>query len=327
MERRIGILGCKHTTLDLIRALRRAGVPLQQVITLPPALGRRHQVAGYLDLRDELDRLAIPWTHATDYALNAEADRRALPRLGLDLLLVMGWQRLVPEWFLDCLPLGAWGMHGSCRPLPHGRGRSPLNWSIITGQDTFYTHLFRYLPGVDDGPVAGQIVFDINPYDTALTLHKKNQIAMIRLVLEKLPAILAGRVEPTPQPAEPPSYWPKRNPEDGIIFWEDPANVICRLVRAVSRPFPGAFCFLDDDPGRKLTIWQAQPFDRRLTWPDAAPGEIVAVFHDATFVVRCGDATVLVTESEGVRLTDEDLGRRLGSAGIKRKVWPNLPPL
>jgi len=324
-RRKVGIAGCKHTTLELIRALGRYGIALDHCITIDPERARGHEVSGYLDLRPHLEDLEIPWTLAETYSLKADGDQCRISALGLDLLLVMGWQRLIPAWLLENLPLGAFGMHGSSKPLPHGRGRSPLNWSIITGRDTFHTHLIRYTPEVDAGPIVGRVRFDINPHDTALTLHKKNQIAMVRLLVEEWPNLISGRLRTTPQPAEDASYWPRRRPEDGLIDWEASAEDVCRLVRGVTRPFPGAFAYLDDDASKKVMIWQAQPFDRQLDYPQALPGEITEVFDDGTFVARCGESTVLVTESAGHEFGLQDVGRRLGRAGVPCKEWPTLP--
>jgi hypothetical protein len=96
-------------------------------------------------------------------------------------------------------------------------------------------------------------------------------------------------------------------------------------VRGVTRPFPGAITFVSDDPSRKLTIWRAIPFGPRLDWPQAAPGEILAVFEGGHFLVRTGDSALLVLETEGAVLRPGDEGVRLGHLGRPRRVWENLP--
>lgn len=325
MGKRVAVVGCKHTTLELIVGLERQGFSVDHVITLDPESGAANQVAGYLDLRPFLATKGIPHTYARHYGMKNEEDRREILALGLDMLLVMGWQRLIPAWLLDSLSVGAFGMHGSSRPLPYGRGRSPMNWSLIQNRDRFYTHLFRYRPGIDDGDIVAVQIFDINPFDTCLTLHYKNTLSMIRLAGQSLPALLRGDAAFTPQAAEPATYYPKRTAADGLIYWTDSTLEIYNLVRAVTRPFPGAFAYLDDDPEKKLILWRAIPFDSRLDWPEAQPGEIVAVFLDGQFVVKTGDATLLVEKHEPATLTPADTGRRLGTLGTPRKVWENLP--
>ena len=325
IEKKVMVAGCKHTTKDLILGLAQHGFHVDHCLTITPEKAADQQVAGYMDLRPFLDERGIPFTVAQRYDLQSDEDREALLKLGADILLVMGWQRLIPDWFLESLSIGAFGMHGSSKPLPHGRGRSPMNWSLIQGKTEFYTHLFQYLPGVDDGPIAGVQTFDITPHDDCHTLHFKNTVAMIKLCAAHLPALIDGTAALEPQPTEDATYYPKRSAEDGLIFWTDTAQDICNLVRAVTRPFPGAFSFLDDDPDRKLMIWRAIPFDTKLQWPDAAPGGIVQVFYDGSFIVRTGDCTVLVQDSEGHTFIHTDTGRLLGPAGISRKIWDDLP--
>lgn len=324
-ERRVGVVGCKHTTQDLILGLRRHGYDVDHCITIAPGKAEEQQVAGYLDLAPFLADLGVPCTVASTYALTRATDKERLLALELDAVLVMGWQRLIPDWFLASLSIGAFGMHGSSKPLPHGRGRSPMNWSLIQGKDRFYTHLFRYAPGVDDGPIVGVQTFDINPYDTCLTLHHKNTIAMVRLCAQHLPALLDGSAHPTPQPAAAASYYPKRSADDGLIYWQDTTAQIHNLVRAVTMPFPGAFAYLDNDVERPVRIWRAQPFDTQLTYGSARPGEIVEVFSDGAFVVRTGDGSLLVTETDAAAITGQDLGRILGTAETPRTHWDNLP--
>lgn len=323
--KRVAVVGCKHTTLELILGLECQGFQIDHVITISPDKGVEQQVAGYLDLRQRLSEKGIPYTLAHKYSLKSVEDECAMQNLKLDILLVMGWQRLIPDWFLGSLSIGAFGMHGSSRPLPYGRGRSPMNWSLIQNKDRFYTHLFRYRPGVDDGDIVAVQIFDITPFDDCLTLHYKNTLSMIRLAGQALPSLLAGTATFTPQSPDVPTYYPKRSEEDGLIYWTDSTLEIYNLIRAVTRPFPGAFSYLDNDPGKLVKIWRAIPFDRNLQWPELPPGTVVAVFVGGDFLIRTGDSTLLVQDYEGERLTEADISRRFGDLGKPRKVWDNLP--
>jgi len=182
--KRIAVLGCKHTTKELILGLLRNGITVEHCVTISPETGAEQKVAGYEDLTLFLDEEKISYTVVSSYSLKDPQEQETLLSLHLDLLLVMGWQRLIPEWWLNTLSIGAFGMHRSSAPLPHGRGRSPMNWSLIQGKTQFYTHLFKYQVGVDDGPIVGKQLFDITPYDTCLTLHfKKNQDILINLLI------------------------------------------------------------------------------------------------------------------------------------------------
>lgn len=321
---KICVVGCKHTTRDFMAGLIRRGIKPDMCLTIDEEEGSRQKVAGYYDVVPFCEEHDIPVTTAKVYSLKQELDGD-LAKKGIAILLVIGWQRLIPDWMLNALSVGAFGMHGSNKPLPHGRGRSPMNWSVIQGRTMFFTHLFKYLPGVDDGPIAGCQTFEITPHDTCLTLHHKNLLAMLALCERVLPCLLDGTHALTRQPKEGVCHYPKRSAEDGLIHWELSSGDIYNLIRAVTKPFPGAFTYLDDNERGKLVIWRAIPFDSHLLFPKAAPGEIVEVFYDGTFIVRTGDTSLLVQEYEGPEVTEAHLGLRLTALGQPRRIWENLP--
>jgi methionyl-tRNA formyltransferase len=293
---KIAFIGSKQTTFECMRQFVRDGFRIDLLVTLTPEKGARHEVAGYADLRPFARDHGIPVAHPTTYSLQSDEDRLLLLRQKVDCLLVIGWQRLIPEWWLKELSLGAFGMHGSPEPLPRGRGRSPMNWSLLQGKTSFMTHLFKYDPGVDSGAVVGMQKFEITPWDDCDTLHMKNRIAMNRLLKQHLPALLAGTAILTPQPTDvAPTYFAKRTAEDGRIVWAD--MDMARLhnhIRCQTRPFPGAFSFLEGSPER-FYFWRAHPFDSHLLFYDARPGTVVEAFSDRSFLVAVWDGSVRVS--------------------------------
>ncbi len=278
----------------------------------------------------------IPCHEARSYTLTDPADSAYFGQQRFDLLCVLGWERLVPAAILATLGKFACGMHGSAFGLPRGRGRSPMNWSIITGQNRFITYLFRYTPGMDDGDILGSRVFEINAHDTIETLHQKNRIAMLQVLGECLAKIATGEAVFMPQPPGEPSYYPKRIAEDGLIDWRDSTRAIHRLIRAVAPPYPGAFAYLD---GRRIGVQAAQPFDAALFASSVAPGTIVDVsVAGGSFVVKTADGSLLVTQFDGVAAVELGPGSRLTGAtarpdfaarygkDIPRSQWEIVPP-
>lgn len=182
-----------------------------------------------------------------------------------------------------------------------------MNWSIIEGRERFITNLFKYNEDMDAGKIVGTQYFDVFPWDDIRTLQHKNATAQVQLLLEHLPDLLSGTAELTPQPEDvDPTYYPKRVPSDGVIDWCEDTDRLFRLVRAVAKPYPGAFTFSENN--EKVFIWKAQPFDTRITFDDEEPGTIVANHFDGTFVVRTGDASLFVSEWEATENWTPDKG-------------------
>ena len=324
IKKTVCIFGCKYTTLELIKRLIKNKFQVDYCITITPEKAIEQKVAGYIDLEPFLQEYKIPVKRVSKYNLDSKEDKEILKSLHIDIIFCMGWQRLIPEWLLNNLSVGAFGMHGSNKPLPHGRGRSPLNWSLIQNKKIFFTHLFQYLPGVDDGPIIGCLKFDINPWDDCNTLHLKNLLAMSKLCEKHLPDLLENKVNSIPQNKIEPSYFPKRSMEDGIIFWEDSMIDIYNLIRAVTKPFPGAFSFINNDKEKKIIIWNAIPFDTRLEWENKTYGEILEIFNDGTFIVMCADGVVLIKEYTYENKSELIEGNILGSSDYIHKIY-NLP--
>lgn len=293
--KRIGVIGTQSSTMNCIEGLIRGGYTINHLITVMPQL--KEGIADYQDLSTFTEKKEIPFTRVATYAMKDKETRERLAGVNLDVIVVVGWQRLIPEWLLDKTPLGVYGMHGSSMPLPKGRGRSPMNWSILEQKDRFYTYLFRYDSGVDSGDIVDLQRFDICPWDTIQSLQHKNTVSQYLLLLKNLPAILNGKIHPIPQDKSvKPSYYPKRTPEDGSIDWKNwAARDIYALIRAVTKPYPGAYTMMNDE---RIMIWRAAPFDSSIKFTNARPGEIVEVFTDGTFIVQCFVDSLLILEYE-----------------------------
>lgn len=292
--RSIAVAGNQSTTSDLTRALLDAGYEISYLISVGPE--KKHMIADYVDLTVFAREHGIELIRPVKYGMQDEGTKSRFEGRQIDLLIVVGWQRLIPEWLLDRLSIGAFGMHGSAEPLPRGRGRSPMVWSIIEGRDRFLTNLFRYDPGVDSGSIVATQRFDICAWDTIQSLQHKNALAQERLLLRHLPELLTRSAKYTPQPTDvQPTYYPKRVPDHGVLDWSDRTERIDHLVRAVTRPYPGAFTFEDE---ARIFIWRGQPFDQHLRFDEHAPGTVVAVFSDRTFLVKTGDQAFYVTDWE-----------------------------
>ncbi len=291
---RVGLAGSKDTTGLVIDYLLRDGWPLAAVLTLTPERAAVAQVSGYQDYREWALPEGVAVVHPKRYALDGAGDRERCLGLGLDLLLVIGWQRLIPDWWLERLAVGAFGMHGSAEPLPSGRGRSPLNWSLIQGREQFTTNLFRYQPGIDDGDVLDDKTFAIDGRDTGGSLQLKNTYAMIQLLARHKAALLANRLELRPQGDGEASYYPKRRPEDGEIQWRLPATQVDRLVRAVTRPFPGAFTWQGE---QRINIWEGLPLEEDAD--GCEPGRVIARLADGGFLVATGRGFYWVRDFDG----------------------------
>ncbi|HEV2171358.1 MAG TPA: hypothetical protein VGR40_10440, partial [Candidatus Binatus sp.] len=89
------------------------------------------------------------------------------------------------------------------------------------------------------------------------------------------------------------SYFGRRRPDDGRIDWRWPARRIFNLVRAVTHPYPGAFCFVG---GRKLMIWETRVGSESGSC--GAPGQVFRDKPGDAIEVAAGEGSVIVTVAQ-----------------------------
>ncbi len=289
---KIVMCGSHYAGEPVIRGLLEEGIRFDYFVCLTPDQGERYNISGYYDYRMLAEQHDIPVYHPQSYSLNDEKDKEFFVENSFDVLIQGGWQRLFPEDILSTLRIGAIGGHGSSDFLPKGRGRSPLNWSLIEGKTRFINQLFIIKPGVDNGDVFDYQDFDITESDDIETLYMKISITTRDMLRRSLPLLLQETARLEPQLGVP-SYYKKRNPEDGEIDWENmDVQSIYNLVRALTKPYPGAF---GDIEGRRFRIWRCRVFDTRLMYRNARYGSIVESFGDK-IIIKCRGGLLLLDQ-------------------------------
>ncbi|MDR2503078.1 MAG: bifunctional UDP-4-amino-4-deoxy-L-arabinose formyltransferase/UDP-glucuronic acid oxidase ArnA [Deltaproteobacteria bacterium] len=176
--------------------------------------------------------------------------------LAPDALFSFYYRKLLREPLLSLAPLGAFNLHGSL--LPRYRGRCPINWAIINGEKETGLTLHFMTSRPDAGDIVGQTRLPIDPLDTARSVSEKLTAAVPELLRPLLAPIAEGRPPRTPQDEGQATYFGGRTPEDGRMDWAGPAAGLENLVRALTRPWPGAFTHIG---GRKVLVWEASARD------------------------------------------------------------------
>ena len=185
-------------------------------------------------------------------------------------------------------------MHGSSMDLPLGRGRSPMNWSILEGRKCYYANLFKYDTGADSGNILDTFKFNINDNDTGETMHFKQTLAMRRMIENNFDDLIGNTITLKKQKDVTPTYYPKRNPSDSLIDWNMNINDLDRFIRAVTRPFNGAYCYTSES---KVIIYNSQILDTLdFGYEQEENGKIVEVFPNKKFLVKCSGGLLLVND-------------------------------
>ena len=81
------------------------------------------------------------------------------------------------------------------------------------------------------------------------------------MFVENYSLIVNEKIKLTKQDSTKATYLPKRNPENGGIVWSQSSNDIINLIRALNKPYPGAFSYLN---GIKVIFCKAHVFDKKI---------------------------------------------------------------
>jgi len=247
---RFGFVTCVRLGLSCMEEIHGAGGRLDFALTLHDDLAPTKSGRAWLDAF--CAREGVPLVKVRH--VNDPDALAALAQAELDWLFIIGWSQIAGPEVLGSVRRGALGMHPTL--LPEGRGQAAIPWAILKGLPETGVSLFQLDAGVDTGPILAQVRIPLAPRETAGTLYEKVDQAHRRLIREAWPGLASGRLQGVPQDPDQGSRWPKRRPEDGRLSLEWTVEEADRLVRAVTRPYPGAF--LDQGEAR-LRIWDGRP--------------------------------------------------------------------
>lgn len=212
-------------------------------------------------------------------------------RAPVDLLFAVNWRYHVKKTIYGRPRLGSFVFHDSL--LPSYRGFSPTVWAIINGEPATGASLIEMSERVDSGAIVDQRVVQISADETITDVMGRVTAAYLDLLDHNLPDLLAGRAPRTPQEDARATYGCKRLPEDDRIDWSAPTRRIHDLIRAVTRPYPGAFTFFR---GQRLTVWAAKTLPEERRYVGRVPGRVVEVRKGEGVLVLTGDGCLLLTQ-------------------------------
>lgn len=169
-----------------------------------------------------------------------------------DFLLSINYLYLIETNLIERPSKMAINIHGGL--LPKYRGRAPHIWALINGETECGVTVHKMALGCDTGDIILQESIEINSDTTGGELLKIFEEKYPRMILESVELILRN-ASLKKQDESQASYYGKRTPEDGEVDWTWENFRIKNWIRALTRPYPGAFTFMDN---KKLFIWKVE---------------------------------------------------------------------
>lgn len=190
-------------------------------------------------------------------SINTPEGVAQLRELRPDLLVVAAYGQILSKDVLAVPTRGAINVHASL--LPKYRGAAPVAYAILNGETQTGVTIIKITPGLDSGDMILQDATDILPDDTTGTLEARLAELGAKLAVEAVRKYrVGGPVEGVKQNPALVTKAPKIRKEFGLIDWSEPADYICRFVRAM-QPWPTAYTFLHrpDKPPMRVIVSKA----------------------------------------------------------------------
>jgi methionyl-tRNA formyltransferase len=300
---RILFMGTPEFAKINLSALYESGEEIVGVVTTPDKAKGRGMVLTPSDVKKyALEKNLDIYQPQT---LKDGAFEETLKALDPELIVVVAYGRILPEYVLNYPKYGCINAHASI--LPKYRGAAPIQRAIIDGERETGVSVMRMDAGLDTGDVILVEKVQIEQNDNFEAVHDKLAIAGSTALLKAVELIESGKATYTKQ-SEQFTYAEKILKSDCLIDFTKNAQCVHNQIRGLS-PIPLAYTKMPDS--KLLKVVKAELCDIKAS---SVAGEVISL--DGGIVVSCGSGTVklleVVPEGKG-RMKASDLinGRKI----------------
>ena len=291
-------MGTPDFAEESLRALVGAGYNVTAVFTKPDMpVGRKH-ILTPPEVKVAAEELGIKVYQPN--SLKNDESYQILKELNPDLIVVVAYGKLLPKNILDLPKYGCINVHASL--LPKYRGASPIQWSIVCGEEETGVSTMLLDEGMDTGDILLSSAVKIGERETAEELWNRLMVLGGELLVKTVEGLENESIEPIPQNEAEATYAPIIKKTDGMIDWSKSAFEIDCKIRGL-HAWPVAYTKTDN---KMLKIFSAEiindvkePFGKVLS-------------GDKKLIVACGEGALKITELQlegSKRMKTEDFLR------------------
>ena len=279
------------------------GTPDFAVPSLQMLIDSRHEVVGVLTQPDKpqgrrqiltpppVKTLALAHdlpVHQPETLKNG-AIQSILDETRPDLIIVVAYGKILPEYVLHYPRLGCVNVHGSL--LPRWRGAAPIQWSVIAGDKYAGVTTMKMAKGLDTGNILLAEQTEIGARETAGELFDRLSVLGAQLLEKTVGQLEIADSDGVPQDEAQACYASMLDKEMAVIDWTRAARELDCLIRGLN-PWPVALTSLE---GARMKVYAAQP-EQGV----GAPGEVLVADAKNGLLVACGTDALRITELQMV---------------------------
>jgi len=291
-------MGTPDFAVPTLELLYNSGQQILAVVTRPDRPKGRHLRLQAPPVKIFALEKNLPVFQPT--GLSDQSFKGSLLNLGAEVIVVVAYGKIIPQWILTMPPYGCINIHASL--LPKYRGAAPIQRALMNGCAQTGVTTMLLDEGMDTGDILLQSKIQIGSDDTAGVLGEKLAQAGAGLLLETLEGLAKDRISPHKQDENSASYAPKIEKGEALLEWSKPASQLKDLIRALN-PHPGAYTFFQ---GKRLKVFEAR-IDKRAEGSQLQPGTVIDLEKDGIVVASADYPLVLnVVQPENKRKMNAD---------------------
>ncbi len=276
-------LGTPSFAIPALDAILQSSHQLVAVVAQPDRLGSRNKVV-YSEVKQWAIAHNIPLHQFAK--ISTPEGIEAVSSYQPDIMVTAAYGQMLSQAVIDVAKHGIINIHGSL--LPHLRGASPIQQSIINGEVSTGVTVLNTVLAMDAGDMICSAPIDIGADETFGSLYERMAQLGGSIIVDALDSIENGSVVYTPQDATLVTKCRKITPAQECIDWSDSASNICNLIRALN-PSPIAWTTIG---GKRLKVLCAQVSSNSYDMPAGQ----VAYVDKKTLTISCGVGAVNLIE-------------------------------
>ena len=278
---KIVFCGTPEFAVPTLEAVVAAGHDVRLVVTQPDRASGRGLAVSEPPVKRTALALGLPVTQPEKIKNNTEFQEQ-LAVIAPEVILVVAYGRIIPQWMLDMPVQGNLNLHASL--LPKYRGAAPIQWAVANGERITGNTTMRIDAGLDTGDILLQSEVPIGPAQTAEELFPILAKDGAALMVETLRRLNAGMTHARRQDDASATLAPILKREDGRIDFAHDAQTIFNRWRGF-QPWPGAFTSFR---GKKFIVHAMQVV---TAVKGLAAGEMLV--RERALYVGCANGTAL----------------------------------
>ncbi|MBR5586921.1 MAG: methionyl-tRNA formyltransferase [Clostridia bacterium] len=202
-----------------------------------------------------------------------------------DLIVVVAYGKILPEYILNYPKFGCINLHGSI--LPQLRGSAPIQWSVINGDEYAGATTMYMDVGLDTGDIIDVYKTPVGEEETAGELYDRIALEGAKLLADTVAKIFDGKATRTKQNEAEATYAPMLTKAMGRIDFDRTAREIYNQIRGLN-PWPVAY--IETNKGT-LKVYSAKITDETSV---GTPGEILEKKN--ALIIQTGKGKIELTE-------------------------------